>query len=180
MSILSNAAKSGNCIYSFDEFYAKYHAIVFTRVFKALRHQQDTEDVVQEIFFKASRAWSGLAHHDYLFAWIWKITTNSLIDFHRNAHNRGHGIHAELEEADSLIDPHNSDPYDVCDADELSEQAARAWQTLTPHHQHILALATDLRPREIAVLLGYSEGQANSKVGNARDAFKRRYKREAA
>lgn len=62
------------------ELYEKYKRPLHTYVYRLLGSQEDADDVVQEVFLSAIVSWHGLADHQSLSAWLYRVATNLCMD----------------------------------------------------------------------------------------------------
>jgi RNA polymerase sigma-70 factor (ECF subfamily) len=65
----------------------KYHYLIYSLVRKIIKDDDDVEDVLQETFIKAYNALSSYSFEYAFSSWIYKIASNSCIDFLRKKKN---------------------------------------------------------------------------------------------
>jgi RNA polymerase sigma factor (sigma-70 family) len=60
----------------FEAIVATHHAEIHRYLYRLAARDAETEDLSQETFLRAYRAWSGLPHDTNLRAWLYTIATN--------------------------------------------------------------------------------------------------------
>lgn len=164
---------------TFDSFYARYLPIV-RHVLGGLRGQsrEYLDDLVQETFVHAWKAYDRLDHSQNVAAWISQIARRVVADFLRHRFAR-QGLDCALtsgeEKIHDLPDPHMAVQW-LCV--EESDAIAHAYQQLPPDDQQVLALlAQEYTPTEIAEVLHLDETTCKTRVRRARRRFARSYTR---
>lgn len=116
----------------------KYHNEIFSFVFNMLGNYQDTEDIVQEIFFKTYQA---LPKYNYKKAgfrtWLYRIASNHTINFLNLAHNRYNSI-SEVD-VDLLMDDTNIEQEIIKD-EQMNTILQAMKRILSTKHQNIVSL----------------------------------------
>jgi RNA polymerase sigma-70 factor, ECF subfamily len=153
-------------IASFEQLVERHHAEIFAYVMRLTRNRGEAEDLCQETFFRAYRAFDRLDGDANHRAWLYKIATNATLNHIRRQRS---GLRA----VDNL---RRSSPTTVPDLAaervgqrDLLERVERAIESL-PDKQR-LALTqrkfAGLSYKEIAVLLDCSEDAARANVYQA-------------
>ncbi|RXT03952.1 RNA polymerase sigma factor SigZ [Ammoniphilus sp. CFH 90114] len=135
-------------------------------------NEQDTDDILQEVFIKIHHHLPNLKEEDKLRSWVFQITRNTIIDFYRSrGKNQFELLVVEIE--DKLIDK-NSLP-----ADGNKNEIVSSWlKDLTeqlPENDREALLHTEygnLTQRELAAKLGISLSGAKSRVQRGREKLK--------
>ena len=143
---------------SFGMLYERYLAEIYRYVFFKVGDQQTAEDITEETFIKTweslSRIYQGDGKIDNFRAWLYRIAKNLVIDFYRK------------HQPESLIQPSESAKYKSIEEtvieQEQSNRILRALQKMKPDFQQIiiLRLINDLSHKEIAAIIGLSEGHS--------------------
>jgi RNA polymerase sigma factor (sigma-70 family) len=122
----------------------------------------DAEDVFQETFIAALRAYDGLEHARNLHSWLLTIAHNKSIDHHR-ARGRRAIPAGDAEEVAGSVPSSNSRPDQVADRD---PELWRAVSTLPPKQRSavVLRYATDMSYSAIAQAMDSSEAAARRNV----------------
>jgi RNA polymerase sigma factor (sigma-70 family) len=81
-SNLIRAAIQGNQL-AFKRLMKKYHDQIANLIFRIIHHREQVEDLTQEVFIKAFQSLKSY-NEEYAFStWLYKIATNSSIDYIR-------------------------------------------------------------------------------------------------
>ncbi len=168
-----------------DDRRARFEALVLPHLDAAYRFARwlsaaEADDVVQEAFLRAFRAFDDLRGGD-VKAWLFTIVRNCHADALRQQQRRGGvplaGSPLPLEAAASG----GADPESESIA--LDEAAAleRLISALPPEHREVLLLREmeDMSYREIAAVTQVPIGTVMSRLARARAALKSQWQREA-
>ena len=143
---------------AFGILYERYLTEIYRYVFFKVGDQQTAEDITEETFIKTwqslSRIYQGDGKIDNFRAWLYRIAKNLVVDFYRRNHT------------ESFVQP--SEPAKLKSIEETAieqEQSNRilcALQKMKPDFQQIiiLRLINDLSHKEIAAIIGLSEGHS--------------------
>jgi RNA polymerase sigma factor (sigma-70 family) len=123
----------------------------------------DAEDVFQETFIAALRAYDGLEHHSNLRSWLFTIAHNKAIDHHR-ARGRRAVPAGDAEEVAGSVPSSNARPDQV-----VASGDPGLWQAVSslPPKQRsavVLRFATDMSYAAIAQAMDSSEAAARRNV----------------
>src|SRR5487761_942237 len=77
-------ADQANCV----EQAMEYMPSLYSAALRMTRNPADAEDLVQETYLKAYRAYGGFQEGTYLKAWLYKILTNTFINSYRAKRRR--------------------------------------------------------------------------------------------
>jgi RNA polymerase sigma-70 factor (ECF subfamily) len=84
----------------FTELAMEHMQALYTAALRMTRNPSDAEDLVQETFLKAYRAFGGFEEGTNLRAWLYKILTNTFINSYRAAKRRPEK--ADVEDVEDL------------------------------------------------------------------------------
>lgn len=142
---------------AYGQFYEHLLDRVFRYVFYRVGHQQDAEDLVEDVFVKA---WEALHRTrvvpDNPEAWIYRIAHNAVIDYHRTRK-----AHASIESLHG-VKSRDTSPEEraivALEAQRLADLLAR----LPPVYQQVLTcrFVQGMSHREVAEVLGTTENHA--------------------
>lgn len=138
------------------------HADALHRHVRALVGPNDADDVTQEVLIAALRAYPDLRDDSNLRGWLWTIARHKAIDRHRHDERRPQTV--PLDGAGPAGRPGSEGD------DELWEAVRRL-----PDGQRVavaLRFVDDLPYREIAAMLGCSEGAARQRVHDGLTALR--------
>jgi RNA polymerase sigma factor (sigma-70 family) len=123
----------------------------------------DAEDVFQETFIAALRAYEGLQHASNLRSWLLTIAHNKAIDHHRGRARRALPA-GDAEEVAGSVPSRNSRPDEV--ATDRDPELWRAVSALPPKQRSavVLRYATDMSYSAIAQAMDSSEAAARRNV----------------
>lgn len=132
--------------------------------FSVLRNQADAEDVAQEVFTKAHRAFHQLRDRDRFRSWLVRMTWRAALDHLRGSRRRMIRDMAAVPQAfgptveDNAID---------------DERRARVWRAVDSLPQRlrlviVLSAMEGHSVKDVAALLGVAEGTVKSRLFNAR------------
>ena len=155
-----------------------------TRLFALARHYTkssvDIEDIVQEAFLKAYSRLDTFQHQSSFYTWLYRITTNTVLDFmKRHGRNPVQAVEdPELAgEGASSADPGSSraiSPHARLETQEISEITRAVLDELPEIFRTVLVLREfeSLPYQEIADVLDISIGTVESRLFRARARFK--------
>jgi RNA polymerase sigma-70 factor, ECF subfamily len=153
----------------------RYRNKVYGLAFSMLRNEQDATDLAQEAFV---RGWQGIRHfkkNSSFYTWVYRITTNLVIDFVRRRDRRPTTAFEEGIEPDtdpSVQEPPSTNPSPVEEAQrkELRGQIDAALLELSPEHRIVIQLREfeGLDYATIAKATGCSIGTVMSRLHYAR------------
>lgn len=150
------------------------HAEALHRHVWALVGPDDADDATQEVLIAALRAYPELPHADNLRGWLWTIARNVAIDRHRHRQRRPQTT--PLGDGDPLAA--SSTRLDLGLGNEPGLASDELWSVVRrlPEGQRVavaLRFADDLSYREIAAMVGCSEGAARQRVHEGLAALRR-------
>jgi RNA polymerase sigma-70 factor, ECF subfamily len=123
---------------------------------------QDADDILQEIFIKIHLKHHTLTKEDSLPAWVWQITRNTLLDYHKKRR-------LPLSPVDqAAIIPAEINSVDI---NHLMAECIRPYLDLLPNAQREALQLADLEnvsQKELAKKWGMSHSGAKSRVQRAR------------
>jgi len=147
---------------------------VWATVWRVLRHREDTEDVVQEVFVTAHRALSGFRGDAKLSTWLHRIAVTRALNHVERAEEK-------LRRASDPIDPEAVDgpraigtPLGALEAKELMRRLADCLEKLPVAWRAVLALrdAEENTYEHIAETLHVELGTVRSRLARARASLK--------
>lgn len=161
----------------FVKLYDQYAPRIYRFVYLKVNSSQDSEDLTSEAFFKF---WESLANKsqkiDNPRALLYRIANNLVTDFYRKKSRTEIKIDPEKSDILSQI----PDKTDLAKASNLGSdinQVKKAISSLKNEHQDVIVLRylDDLSHREIAQIIGKSEGAVRVLVHRALKDLKKRF-----
>jgi RNA polymerase sigma-70 factor (ECF subfamily) len=170
---------------AFEELVQRHLPQVWTVVWRILRHREDTEDVVQEVFLAAHRALPGFRGDARFSTWLHRIAVNRALNHRRRGAERvrrasismapASGLGAAPVESRVEAPAGASSPLRALEARELARRLAECLEALPPPWRAVVALrdGESRSYQEIAGLLGTALGTVRSRLARARLALRR-------
>lgn len=151
---LIGRARSGD-EQAFGEIYDAYAQRIFAYIMVKVRHPQQAEDILQEVFLKAWRALGGF-EGARLAPWLYRIATNAVTDHFRKLKSRP--TETELDQGLAVAAMGRA-PQDEVDVGLDAVRLKGALVQLPEAYQQVLQLrfVGSLSVREAAATLGRSE-----------------------
>ncbi|MDI3339641.1 MAG: RNA polymerase sigma factor [Sphaerobacter sp.] len=161
----------------FEGLVARHQAEIYAYIFRMVRHDGEAQDLCQETFLRAYRAYAGLQGAPNYRAWLYRIATNTTLNALRQRRTRARAVAALAQEQ---LRSTTGDPAGDLDQRDLLERIADAIAAL-PLKQR-LALTQrrfqGLSYAEIAEALGMSEEAARANVYQAVRKLRAQFARE--
>jgi len=131
-------------------------------VLKQVKNPQDAEDIVQDVFIKAQLKSGQLKDEGKFTAWLFSVTRNSIMDYHRSR--------KKILEPEALTSTEEYNEFNDCVATCLN----RYMSALPSPYREALELTEkeNLPQKELATRLGISYSGAKSRVQRARQMLK--------
>jgi RNA polymerase sigma-70 factor (ECF subfamily) len=158
---------------AFDRLVELHLPQVWATVWRVLRHREDTEDVVQEVFVTAHRALPGFRGDAKFSTWLHRIAVTRALNHIENAEEK-------LRRASDSIDVEAVDgpraigtPLGALEAKELMRRLADCLGKLPAAWRAVLALrdAEQNSYEHIAELLHIELGTVRSRLARARSSL---------
>jgi len=152
---------------AFEELYRQHARRLFSLVVRMIGSVEDAEDLLQEVFLQAHRKLAGFRGESTLGTWLYRLTMNHCLDHLR-------GRQAKMSRAtDSLDDEGTVEPMAPAPAVPAAVSRMdleKAIGALPPGSRAAFLLhdVEGFEHREIAGILGVSEGTSKSQVHKAR------------
>jgi RNA polymerase sigma-70 factor (ECF subfamily) len=159
---------------AFDRLVELHLPQVWATVWRVLRHREDTEDVVQEVFITAHRALPGFRGDAKFSTWLHRIAVTRAL-------NQVEKSEEKLRRASDPIDPEAVDvpraigtPLGALEAKDLMRRLADCLEKLPVAWRVVLALrdAEDNTYEHIAETLQVELGTVRSRLARARASLK--------
>ena len=159
---------------SFDDLYRQEYPCLYRRVLSLVKHPQRAEDVTQETFLKAWRAWPPTSQAN-LGGWLYQIATRTALD----ALRRERGVSMQsLDTLTWLLAEADADPQTRYEGVSASRRAALAH--LPEEAQRLLLLSAEAPARELAQRLGVNRRTLASHLSRLRAQAARLYAQEVS
>ncbi len=139
------------------------------RFVASLGERQEVEEVVQDTFVRAFASLEGFRGESSLRSWLFTIARNLVRDRARSGASRRRMVPIEEDHA---VTEH--DALDAAVSDETRSRLSRSLERLSPLQREVFTLRVSegLSYREIATVVGSTEGAARVHYHNAMRAIK--------
>lgn len=152
---------------AFEELYRQHARRLFSLVFRMTGSAEDAEDLLQEVFLQAHRKLAAFRGDATLGTWLYRLTMNHCLDHLRGRQARMSRSTESLDREDAFepTQPAPSVPTAISRID-----LERAIGALPPGCRAAFLLhdVEGFEHREIARILGVTEGTSKSQVHKAR------------
>jgi RNA polymerase sigma-70 factor (ECF subfamily) len=161
----------GETAQAFESRLVECSSLAVRVAYGVLRNRADAEDVAQEAFVRAHRAFARLRDRDRFRAWLVRVTFRLALDW-----KRGHRRRGAREDAVARLRP----PVGDAEREALaSDRAARLWaaiDTLPESLRLVLTLAAieGHQVKDVGRLLRIPEGTVKSRLFEARRQLQER------
>jgi RNA polymerase sigma-70 factor (ECF subfamily) len=178
---LLSEAKSGDQ-QAFAELCLRYRGMLMNRIYRIVRHPEDTEDVLQETLLKAYQHLQSFRGTCSFSTWLVAIGTNvSLMLLRKRKTLRQNTCDVVAEDGETLVMEFRDsapDPEQRYMMSQTSQKVNRAIRRLTPQLGNLLEMyyKSELRLKDAAKIFGVSEGAAKSRILRARHMLRRSLK----
>ena len=169
--------KSGRlfCGQLHNELVARYQGKIYGLIYNMTSNNQDTEDLVQEVFVKAYDALERFQGKSAFYTWLYRIAVNRTINFVKKRKRKSTLSLDDMDlgvENDALVVElaAKESPRRDLALSELQEKLNEALQTLSEKHRAVVVLhdIQGVPHEEIAQMLGCSCGTVRSRLFYAR------------
>ena len=154
---------------AFHELVSLYKKKVYCLAFDIIGNHHDAEDISQEVFIKVFRSLNNFRRDAKMSSWLYKITVNASIDFHRKKAVKKSTSFDEVARLNIQEDPlpHQallSDPVQDTQASQIQKQISLSLQKITPKERAVFVMRhyNDLKTDEIAEIMNIKTGTVKS------------------
>lgn len=159
---------------AFAGFVKRYDRQLRTLAFRLLGSANDMDDVLQEAYLKAYRAYPSFRHEATPSTWLYRITYNACIDhLRRNGRLESRGELSSIESlAEEGFEPRSAE--DVAAAVQMRQDLEAALAGLAAEHRAAVLLVDALGHdyTTAAAILGVAPGTVASRLSRARFALR--------
>jgi len=160
----------GGDMAAFEGLVKRYQDRIYNLCLYMLKNRQNAQEAAQDVFVKAYRSLKNFQPHSSLYTWLYRIATNTSIDYLRKS------LPASADDG-ALADLMSSDPSpERClEAREVTAVVQDALQELSPELRAAIVLreVEGLTYEEIAAVLHVSVGTVKSRISRARESLRR-------
>ncbi len=159
---------------TFDSLYEGYRGKVYRVILRLVQNPSDAEDLTQETFLKVERNLPHVKRPESVPSWLYRIATNTALDFLRQPASRRDDGTAQLDLEDTIATPaRTSSPEASMDTAE-SVSCVRQYADQLPEQYHVVLVLHDLESmslEQVAEVMGSSLGATKVRLHRARRRF---------
>ena len=145
---------------SMEALYRTYGSMVLRRARTLLGDEHAAQDMVQEVFMKAIRAFPSFRGESSLTTWLYQVTTNHCLNAIRDGARRRRALERRMP----AHEPVAESAEDRVGVDELLRQLPRELAEVAIYYY-----VDQMNQDEIAALLGISERTVRNRLRDFRD-----------
>ncbi len=156
---------------AFDELVVKYTPKLYGLIYHMTSHQDDTRDLLQDVFSKAFRSLKRFRGKSSFYTWIYSIATNTTLNFLKKRNRRKNfsldDIDSNIQHDEEFIElTSGNDPIREASLSELQQSLNEAMQKLSDKHRVVVTMfdVQGMPHAEIAKVLNVSEGTVRSRL----------------
>ena len=150
---------------SMDALYRTYGSMVLRRARTLLGDDSAAQDMVQEVFMKAIRAFPGFRGDSSLTTWLYQVTTNHCLNAIRDGARRRRALERRMP----AEEPISSSAEDRVGVEQLLKQLPRELCEVAIYYY-----VDQMNQDEIAELLGVSERTVRNRLKEFREAARQK------
>ena len=159
---------------NFDNLYEDYREKVYRVILRLVSNPLDAEDLTQETFLKASRSLPHIKHPEKVASWLYRIATNTALDYLRRTSSRSEkGITQVSLEDRKPIPTDTPAPATSLDSTE-STNCVRQYADQLPEQYRIVLILHYLEAlplAQVAEVMGSSVGATKVRLHRARKRY---------
>ena len=171
---------------SFEAAVEKYHARIFQLVYRYLGNYDEADDVTQETFIRAYRAWDNFRGDAQVYTWLYRIALNLCHNQKKKLTRRqqaeGQSLDTPSDNADedenrsTDVPDTSAVPWNTLERKELNQQLFEAVQGLPENYRAVIVLRDieGLSYEEIAQVTNSSLEAIKSRLFRARNLLRTR------
>ena len=152
---------------AFEELYRQHARRLFSLVFRMTGSAEDAEDLLQEVFLQAHRKLAGFRGESTLGTWLYRLTMNHCLD-HLRGRRAKMGRATESLDVEDAFEPAGHTPIVPTAVTRVDLERAIAALPEGYRAAFLLHDVEGFEHREVAKILGVSEGTSKSQVHKAR------------
>jgi RNA polymerase sigma-70 factor, ECF subfamily len=159
---------------AFDQLLVRYQKKIYGAIYNLTLNHEDTNDLLMETFEKAYRSIGGYKADASFSTWLYRIAVNRSINFIKRNRQKNHysidDADMDLQNRAEFMDTRpDSDPIQKENLHDLQNKLNESLEKLSEEHRAVVTLSDieGLSHREIAQILGCSEGTIKSRLFHA-------------
>lgn len=159
------------------DFYIEYSPKILSYLKRRLPHQEDAQEIMQDVFLEAIDSLFYLQKHTSVQSWLYSIAHNKVVDYYRKRKIKSIVLSAIPVLQIAAQEMHQ--PEFQFEKDKIRDRIEKAFSTLSSRYQEILLLRyeKEIPVKELAITLNLSFKATESLLFRARQDFKKAYER---
>lgn len=160
---------------AYDQLVQRHQSKIYGLIYNMTGNQQDTEDLVQEVFIKGFKVLKRFKGKSSFYTWIYRIAINRTINFIKKRRNRSalslNDMDVAVENDPAYVElSARESPLRDASLAELQEKLNNALHTLSEKHRAVVVLheIQGIPHDEIAKMMNCSPGTVRSRLFYAR------------
>lgn len=154
----------------FEQLFREYHSEIYVYLYRFAGDERQAEDLAQDAFVKAYRALARLPEEANARAWLYRIATNTALDWHRRRR-----LISWLPLFERDHHPAVCSSFAESSLEGVAVQQALAHVPPRYRVPLVLYACQGLSTQEIADVLQISRGAVKTRLYRAREKFRRLY-----
>lgn len=144
--------------------FEQHHNHLFNFFLRQTRNRQESEDLVQDVFFRILKYRHTYRAEGKFTTWMFSIAHNAKIDYYRKQKHQG----AEVEPMDQIMDD-GRNPEETVEQENDATFIQKALAKLSDDKREVLLLSRfqDMRYEDIAKVMGCKVGTIKARVHRA-------------
>lgn len=163
---------------AFNELVLEFQGPIFRLIHRFLQHQEEAEDVTQEVFIAVFNSIESFRGESKISTWLYRIAMNHCKNRHASLGRRGSQM--EFNELHKETSHAYASTEDVIVGEEHKQGLYRALHEIDASHRALIVLKDleGLSHDEIQDITGLAEGTVKSRIHRARMALFAAYQRQ--
>lgn len=159
------------------DFYLQFSQKILTYLKKRLPHEEDAQEIMQDVFLEAIDSLFYLQKHGSVQSWLYSIAHNKVVDYYRKKKIKSIVLSAIPVLQIAAEEIHQ--PEFQFEKDKIRDKIEKAFSSLSHRYQEILIMRyeKDIPIKELALELHLSFKATESLLFRARQDFKKAYER---
>lgn len=167
----------------FSAIVERYHLKVYSLCIGFVHHQEDAEDITQEVFTNLFTSLASFKGNSQFSTWLYRIAVNTTYSFCRNKRRREtvmfFGLFSAVESEYSLDSSSDDEPDHILNKKQMHKIIFQAIDLLPANQRKafILSKYDDFSQREIAAIMELSEEAVESLLQRAKRNLQKKLKK---
>jgi RNA polymerase sigma-70 factor (ECF subfamily) len=165
---------------AFNRLVLLYQTKIYNLALNYVKTQEEAQDLAQDVFVTAYRAFPKLREDSKFAAWLYQIAVNQCRNRYKKLKRRGYFTNQSLDDPDNFYQvTGDHSPENHLEKDDIVRQVRSSIDSLGEAEKEILILRDlqELSYEEISHILDIPLGTVKSKLNRARTSLKNKLKK---